>query len=152
MTNTLVCVIIKIMYDAVGATFLSKDTKKFCLNKRSKKVSNPNTWSFWGGKVESGETVIGALKREIEEEIGFVPEISKIHPLDIYQSADGHFMYHTFVIVTPEEFKPNMNQESQDYCWSKLNRLPRPLHQGARKTLLDKNNVKKLKLIVNSIS
>jgi hypothetical protein len=29
--------------------------------------------------------------------------------------------------------------------------LPRPLHQGARKTLLDKNNVKKLKLIVNSI-
>ena len=39
------------MYDAVGATFLSKDTKKFCLNMRSKKVSNPGTWSFWGGKV-----------------------------------------------------------------------------------------------------
>ena len=55
------------MYDAVGATFLSQDTKKFCLNKRSKKVSNPNTWSFWGGKVEVGETVIGALKREIKE-------------------------------------------------------------------------------------
>ena len=66
------------MYDAVGATFLTQDTKKFCLNKRSKNVSNSNTWSFWGGKVERGETVIGALKREIKEEIGFVPKIIKI--------------------------------------------------------------------------
>ena len=80
-----------------------------------------------------------------------VPEIIKIHPLDIYQSADGHFMYHTFVIITPTEFEPKLNQESQDYCWTKINRFPRPLHQGARKTLLDKNNVKKLKLIVNTI-
>ena len=69
------------MYDAVGATFLSQDTKKFCLNKRSKRVSNSGTWSFWGGKVERGETVIGALKREIKEEVGFVPEIIKIHHL-----------------------------------------------------------------------
>ena len=140
------------MYDAVGATFLSQDTKKFCFNKRSKRVSNSGTWSFWGGKVEIGETVIGALKREIKEEVGFVPEIIKIHPLDIYQSSDGHFMYHTFVIVTPTEFEPKINHESQDYRWTTLNKFPRPLHQGARKTLLDKNNVKKLKLIVNSIA
>ena len=61
-------------------------------------------------------------------------------------------MYHTFVIVTPTEFKPELNHESQDFCWTRMNRFPRPLHQGARKTLLDKNNVKKLKLIVNTIS
>ena len=91
------------------------------------------------------------IAEQIKEEIGFVPKIIKIHPLDIYQSNDGHFMYHTFVIVTPTEFEPNINHESQDYCWSKLRKLPRPLHQGARKTLLDKNNVKKLNLIVNSI-
>ena len=61
-------------------------------------------------------------------------------------------MYHTFVIITPTEFKPKINHESKAYKWCNINKFPKPLHQGARKTLLDKNNVKKLQLIVNTIS
>ena len=133
-----------------GALFYTLDTQRFLFLHRTQS-KQPNVWGLVGGTNETEEIPYQALLREIKEEIGFVPKIIKIHPLDIYQSNDGHFMYHTFVIVTPTEFEPNINHESQDYCWSKLRKLPRPLHQGARKTLLDKNNVKKLNLIVNSI-
>ena len=138
------------MYDAVGATFLAQDTKKIIFNLRSKNVSHSHTWSFWGGKIEKGETPIQALKREIKEEIGFVPEIVKIQPLDVFLSPDEKFMYHTFVIITPTEFKPKTNHESQGYRWVNINNYPNPLHRGAKRTLFNKNNIKKLKLIVNS--
>ena len=140
------------MYDAVGATFLAQDTKRIIFNLRSRSVSHSGKWSFGGGKLESGETPIQALKREIKEEIGFTPEMLKIHPLDVFLSEDKKFMYHTFVIITPTEFKPKINHESKAYKWCNINKFPKPLHQGARKTLLDKNNVKKLQLIVNTIS
>jgi 8-oxo-dGTP diphosphatase len=139
------------MYDAVGATFLAQDTKRIIFNLRSTSVSHSGKWSFWGGKLESGETPIQALKREISEEVGFVPEILKIQPLDVFLSDDKKFMYHTFVIITPTEFTPKINHESTAFRWCKINNFPEPLHQGARKTLFDKNNVKKLNTIVNSI-
>tara|TARA_B100000029_G_scaffold401676_1_gene400874 strand:- start:900 stop:1322 length:423 start_codon:yes stop_codon:yes gene_type:complete len=140
------------MYDAVGATFLAQDTKRIIFNLRSKEVSHSGTWSFWGGKLESGENPIQALRREIKEEMGFVPEIIKIQPLDVFLSDDEKFMYHTFVIITPTEFKPKINHESKGYRWCEINHFPTPLHRGAKRTLLDKNNVKKLKLIVNNNS
>jgi mutator protein MutT len=139
------------MYDAVGATFLAQDTKRIIFNLRSNSVSHSGKWSFWGGKLESGETPIQALMREINEEVGFVPEILKIQPLDVFLSDDKKFMYHTFVIITPTEFTPKINYESTAYKWCDINQYPKPLHQGARKTLFDKNNVKKLNTIVNSI-
>ncbi len=140
------------MYDAVGATFLAQDTKRIIFNLRSNSVSHSGKWSFWGGKLESGETPIQALMREINEEVGFVPEILKIQPLDVFLSEDKKFMYHTFVIITPNEFKPKINHESKAYKWCDISKFPKPLHQGARRTLTDKNNLKKLELIVNNNS
>ena len=140
------------MIKASGCCFLALDTGRIMLQQRSKKSSHPLTWSFWGGKLESGETPIQALMREINEEVGFVPEILKIQPLDVFLSDDKKFMYHTFVIITPNEFKPKINHESKAYKWCDISKFPKPLHQGARRTLTDKNNLKKLELIVNSSS
>ena len=64
------------MYKAVGTTFVAKNTKRMLLNLRSKSVSYPNTWSFWGGKIEKGEEPIDALRREMNEEIGLFVKIN----------------------------------------------------------------------------
>ena len=50
------------MYKAVGTTFVAKNTKRMLLNLRSKNVSYPNTWSFWGGKIEKGEEALAFFR------------------------------------------------------------------------------------------
>jgi len=137
------------MYTAVGTTFIAKDTKRILLNLRSEEVSYPNTWSFWGGKIEKGELPLDALRRELKEEMGFVPPMEKLNPLDTFQSKDNGFKYYTYVIVTPKEFIPTLNDESNGYAWVKIGHYPKPLHNGAKLTLNNEKNIKKFYKILD---
>ena len=137
------------MYTAVGTTFIAKDTKRILLNLRSEEVSYPNTWSFWGGKIEKGELPLDALRRELKEEMGFVPPMEKLNPLDTYQSKDNGFKYYTYVIVTPKEFIPTLNDESNGYAWIKIGHYPKPLHNGAKITLGKEKNIKNFNQILD---
>ena len=136
------------MYTAVGTTFVAQDTGRMLLNLRSRDVSYPHTWSFWGGKIEKGEQPLDALRRELKEEMGFVPPMEKLNPLDTFKSKDKGFIYYTYVIVTPTEFKPNLNRESSGYAWVDIGKYPKPLHNGAKITLSNKKNIRKLKKIL----
>lgn len=136
------------MYTAVGTTFVAQDTGRMLLNLRSNDVSYPHTWSFWGGKIEKGEQPLDALRRELKEEMGFVPPMEKLNPLDTFKSKDKGFIYYTYVIVTPTEFKPNLNRESSGYAWVDVGKYPKPLHNGAKITLSNKKNIQKLKKIL----
>ena len=137
------------MYKAVGTTFVAKDTKRMLLNLRSNNVSYPYTWSFWGGKIEKNEEPMDALRRELKEEIGFVPPIETLNPLDTYHSKDKSFTYYTYAIITPKEFIPTLNRESSGYAWHDIGQYPKPLHNGAKITLNYKKNIKKLKTLAN---
>jgi 8-oxo-dGTP pyrophosphatase MutT (NUDIX family) len=138
------------MYKAVGTTFLSKETGRILLNLRSGKVKYPHTWSFWGGKIEKNEEVLDALRRELKEEMGFVPPMQKLNPLDTYTSKDKTFIYYTFVILTDNEFIPTLNHESSGYAWVDIAKYPKPLHDGANVTLTNRKNISKLKQLLQS--
>ena len=129
------------MIQASGCCFLALDTGRIMLQQRSKKSSHPLTWSFWGGKIEKGEQPIDALRRELTEEIGFVPAMEKLNPLDTFKSPDNGFIYYTYVIITPKEFIPSLNDESSGYAWVDIGKWPKPLHSGAKITLNSKKNI-----------
>ena len=140
------------MYKAVGTTFLSQSTGRILLNLRSGRVKYPHTWSFWGGKMEKNEDPLDALRRELKEEMGFIPPMSELNPLDTYISKDKSFTYYTYVIVTPKEFIPTLNHESSGYAWVDITKWPKPLHDGAKITLNNKKNISKLKKLFQTFS
>jgi 8-oxo-dGTP pyrophosphatase MutT (NUDIX family) len=98
--------------------------------------------------VEENEQPKEALLRELSEEMGFVPDIEKIYPFDVYHSKDSHFRYYSFVCVVEEEFLPELNDESCGYCWVNLGQWPKPMHQGAKVSFCNEKSEDKIKSIL----
>lgn len=53
----------------VVAAIIENEKKEILCALRSPDMSIPNMWEFPGGKVEKGEDIFSALRREIEEEL-----------------------------------------------------------------------------------
>lgn len=133
-----------------GALFYTLSTNRFLFLHRVNGKRN-NLWGLVGGTNEGKETPWEGLKREIEEEIGFVPEIKKTIPLESFLSNDEKFLFHTYLCVIQNEFIPNLNNEHDGYAWCSFNKYPKPLHQGLRNTLQNKTNQTKLETVFNLI-
>jgi len=136
------------MTTAAGVVFLAKDTGRCLLQLRNSDKRFKNTWGFWGGMIERGETPYECIQRELEEVIGFVPELKKLNPIDVYQSKDRNFYYYSFVAVVDNEFIPKLNGESDGYAWVDIGVWPQPLHNGARLTLNKNGGTDKLQTIL----
>lgn len=133
----------------VGTLIVSTKTKRVLLNLRSPHKTHAMQWALFGGMVERDEQPKDALMRELTEEMGFVPDIEKLYPFDVYQSRDGHFKYYSFVAVVVDEFIPELNDESCGYCWIDLGEWPKPMHQGARISFCNLKAIDKIKLILS---
>ena len=80
-----------------------------------------NTWGVPGGKLEYGETLKGALEREVLEETGLVLTQSYWGPVqEAVQSPefykDAHFILLNFIALT-ESTEVTLNDEAQAYVW-----------------------------------
>ena len=133
---------------ASGVRFLAKDTNRCLLQLRNSDKRYKHTWGFFGGICEKGETPFEALQRELTEEIGFMPELSKLNPIDIYESKDKNFYYYSFAAVVEKEFQPRLNGESGGYAWVDIGVWPQPLHRGAKVTLGTNGGTDKLNRIL----
>jgi len=133
----------------VGTIFISVKTNRVLLNLRAPHKTHAQQWALWGGMVEKNEQPKDALLRELTEEVGFIPDIEKIYPFDVYQSKDKHFKYFSFVCVVIDEFIPELNYESCGYCWINLEQWPKPMHQGAKISFCNTKAIEKIKLIIS---
>ena len=122
-----------------GALFYSLKTKRFLFLHRVQSKQN-NVWGLVGGTNNTKETPWESLQREIKEEIGNLPKITKTIPLETFVSTDEKFKFHTYLVVVNEEFIPVLNEEHDGYAWASFNKWPKPLHMGLKNTLQNKTN------------
>ena len=120
--------------NAVGVWFRSNQTARYLYLLRNDS-KHPGAWGLPGGKVESGETLLGGMERECMEELGSFPTYQKLIPIEKFTSADGDFVYHTFVCVVESEFVPVLNNEHLGYAWIDSGTWPRPMHPGLWSTV-----------------
>lgn len=134
-----------------GGLFLSKDTKRFLFLLRTQ-GKTAGTWGFVGGKKEPTDlTPFDTLTREIFEEVGNVPVIKKMIPLEQYVSKDLLFNYNTYILLVDNEFIPNLNEEHSAYAWCNYECFPKPLHQGVKSSLNNRLTKSKIELILDLI-
>lgn len=136
---------------ASGCILLSEDTKRILLQLRAPDRRRKSYWGFWGGSNEENELPIQTIERELTEELGFLPELTKIYPLHKMVSNDDNFIYNTFLATVATEFIPNINHESDGYAWVKYNHYPVPLHPGAKLVLQNPRIISKINTIVNQV-
>ena len=120
--------------DAVGVWFYSIATDRYLYLMRDD-AKHPGSWGLPGGKAEVGESLLIAMKRECEEEIGGFPDFVKLVPLEKFTSDDQRFSYHTFFCCVDSEFRPTLNHEHLGYAWVDSVTWPKPLHPGLWSTI-----------------
>ena len=133
-----------------GALFYTLDTKRFLFLHRCKSKTK-NLWGLVGGTNEDKETPWQGLQREIEEELGLLPDIKKTVPLETFISSDEHFHFHTYLCVIDKEFIPKLNEEHNGYAWVNFGSWPKPLHNGLANTLRSKTNQQKLETVIKLV-
>lgn len=119
---------------AVGVWFRAQATGRYLYLMRNDPKHN-RTWGLPGGKVEHNETLLEAMQRECHEELGIMPDYTRLAPLEKFTSADESFEYHTWICVVPAEFQPRLNHEHLGYAWIDSGHWPRPMHPGLWNTL-----------------
>jgi 8-oxo-dGTP pyrophosphatase MutT (NUDIX family) len=132
---------------AAGVLFYATKTGRFLFLLRNNSRSK-NTWGLPGGKIKDEETVIDGLHRELNEEIGSYPTIIKKIPLESFTSMDSAFTYHSYIFVIENEFIPILNSEHDGWCWTILDKTPKPLHPGLWNSLSTKVVLDKINLVI----
>jgi 8-oxo-dGTP diphosphatase len=120
--------------NAVGVWFYSVSTQRYLYLMRND-PRHPDSWGLPGGKIEEHETLMEAMIRECNEELGSMPNYIKLVPIEKFTSADGGFSYHTFFCSVPTEFAPTLNDEHIGWAWIASGTWPRPMHPGLWSTV-----------------
>jgi 8-oxo-dGTP diphosphatase len=120
--------------NAVGVWFYSIDTQRYLYLMRND-PKHPGAWGLPGGKIDGNETLMQAIERECQEELGAMPDYIRLVPLEKFTTADHGFAYHTFFCSVSTEFVPALNDEHVGWAWLDSGVWPKPMHPGLWSTV-----------------
>jgi 8-oxo-dGTP diphosphatase len=113
------------MQFTVGALLVDEQGRLLLGLRSADKQSWPSHWDVIGGKVEPGESLEGALVRELQEEIGVVPsnlllvaELREPRP-DLY----GDALHHVFLVKRWRGRPVNASDEHSEIRWFTIEEL-----------------------------
>jgi 8-oxo-dGTP diphosphatase len=99
-------------------------------------------WSFPGGRIELGETLIQAVIREVREETGVEIEPGQVFQVydHIVRDGAGCVRFHYVVNYLRSRYlsgEPRAGSDAQQVCWAtEVDLLGLPMHPFARRTAL----------------
>lgn len=105
-------------FDVVSA-FIDHKGETLLLHRQENKPQG-NKWAMVAGKVDKGEDLVGALIREVDEEIGVKVTKEQCQYFEGYyvRYPDFDFMYHVYHIPLSEKPLLNINlEEHTDHQW-----------------------------------
>jgi len=136
--------------DCSGALICARNTHRVLLLQK-KEGKHAGRWGLVGGTNHSDESAWQGLCREINEELGFEPNIKKTLPLERFVSNDSMFKFHTYFCIVDEEFVPKLSDEHIAWGWFSLENLPKPVHKGLDLSLRNRIIENKIQTILDIV-
>jgi 8-oxo-dGTP diphosphatase len=105
----------------VAAAVIERQDGTFLLAQRPRGKVYSGYWEFPGGKVEAGETVMAALKRELQEELGIEVDLAYPWITRVHTYPHGTVRLHFLRVV---RWRGTLqSREGQAFVWQKSNAL-----------------------------
>jgi mutator protein MutT len=118
---------------------LIRDNKILLVKRSFKSKHEPGSWSLPGGTCEDEETIEECLIREIKEELNMIIINKKYFKSFIIKNKDTS-LTRAFYFFGDVKGDIKLNQESEEFCWFDINKIPEKMAFSQDKILKEFKN------------